>query len=423
MSKKKRFKSDKITAANSFAGWTNTPYKEELSSPATLLKSFLATGYITLQQPLLSSLWKESGLIRRCIQSPIKDAMSKGFDIESDQLSQSDIEKVKSFYEEKDFSQKIQNAMEWGALYGGAALIINAEDHDIEQRIYSINKSEDFDLEPVDRWQLSFFANQYDYILGDAKGYSIDFADFVYLMGGSDKININNLILAKGDNMPYYIRQNLQGWGISAVEHIVRDLNNHTKTRNVLYEILDEAKIDIYSLAGLNENFGKNREMIERRIDYVNSMKNYKNAVLIDKDDIYTSKSLAFSGLSEVANENRIDIATTMGKPAVKLFGVSPSGFSSGEEEFKQYYEDVENDQRKKLAKIERKVINLIMQHLWGFVPEYKLTYKPLRTLSESELETIKNTKTLRYLSMLHSPSQAFDPSEIVELMRKEGLL
>jgi len=360
---------------------------QEIANPRTLMNS-IHTGLITHNYMNLSYLYAGNGLISTAIENPINDAFSKGFDIKSEHLMPDDIAQIMDLIEQKELVDKIKEAMVWQSLFGGGGLIIASEYNDSTQRIFELEKGEDFDLFPVNRWQLNFNPMG----INPAAGIDVDNADYFWF--ANEQINAKNVILLKGKKAPFIISQTLQGWGLSDLERMIKDLNMYTKTRNVLFEILDESKIDVFKIDGYLEAIMGNRESaILRRIEFQNRMKNYKNALVMDVNDQYDNKKNTFSGLSEVSHENRIDIAAALRQPVVKLFGTSPAGFSSGEEEFNQYYQMVDSGARKQAARVLKKVVSLCANSLFGFCPSFTVEFPPFKTINEKELEEIITAK------------------------------
>jgi len=359
----------------------------EVANPATLKRS-IHQGLITHDYHTLSHIYIGSGLIATAIENPINDAFSKGFEIKSEHLGSDDIKQIMNLIDEKELVEKIKEAMTWQSLFGGGGLIVAREYNDATQRIFELEKGEDFDLFPVNRWQLNFNPMG----INPAAGIDVDNADFFWF--ANEMINAKNVILLKGKKAPFIISQTLNGWGLSDVEKMINDLNIYTKTRDVLFEILDESKIDVYKIDGFLEAIMGNREAaILRRIEFQNRMKSHKNALVMDIKDNYDNKSNTFSGLSEVSHENRIDIAAALRQPVVKLFGTSPSGFTSGEEEFGQYYQMVDSGARKIAARVLKKVVALCANSLLGFCPSFTIEFPPFKAKNEKEEEDIVTTK------------------------------
>jgi hypothetical protein len=199
-------------------------------------------------------------------------------------------------------------------------------------------------------------------------------------------------------------------------------LNNYLKTQNVLYEILDESKVDVYHVKGLFDAMKTGQvDKVATRVQRANELKNYLNALVLDLEEKFESKSQTFSGLAEVMNENRIGIAAALRRPMTKLFGLSPTGFNAGDSDLDTYYQLVESEERAFLKPVIRKVINLVCQHLFGYVPDYKLEFPPLKQMSEKDQEEIKNHKLDRIIKMLDA--QLLNHAEAVEIAKKENLL
>jgi phage-related protein (TIGR01555 family) len=362
-------------------------FTQEVSSHKTLLNS-INPALITQSYMYLSQLYVNNGLIATALENPINDAFSKGFDIKSEHLSAKDVSEIMRLIEEKEFVEKIKEAMTWQSLFGGGGLVIAREYDEASQRIFSLDKGEEFDLFPVNRWQLNFNSSGFNPSVG------IDVDNAEYFWFANEQINAKNVIILKGKKAPFMVSQQLNGWGMSEIERMVRDLNVYTKTREVLFEILDESKIDVFQINGFMEAvIGNREEQLMRRIEMQSKLKNYKNALVLDSQDNYQNKQNTFTGLSEVSHQNRIDIAAALRQPVVKLFGTSPAGFSSGEEEFNQYYQMVDSGARKIAGRVLRTVVSLCANSLFGFSPSFEIVFPPFKTLSELELETLTQTK------------------------------
>jgi len=387
-------------------------FPQEVSNPRTL-KNSVYNGMITYDYATLSKLYTSNGLIATALENPINDAFSKGFKIKSDNFSADDKAQIMELIEQKEFIDKIIEAMTWQSLFGGAGLVIAREYDDATQRIFALEKGEDFDLFPVNRWQLNF--NPIG--VNPAAGIDVDNADFFWL--ANEMINAKNVILLKGKKAPFIISQTLNGWGMSEVERMINDLNIYAKTRNVLFEILDESKIDVFHInefvdlvAAGKENFVKNR------IEFMNRIKSYKNALILDAKDNYENKQNTFSGLSEVSHENRIDIAAALRQPVVKLFGTSPAGFSSGDEEFAQYYQMVDSGARKIAARVLKRVVSLCANSLFGFCPSFTIEFPPFKTINEKEKEDINTAKIANAAQLYNMGAIA----NVTEHLKKGGV-
>lgn len=352
---------------------------------------------LTLNRIILTYLYTSSGVFQTAIELPTQDALSGGIEIESDQMSAADIDDLLDFMEESDQWGSLLNAWNWSRLYGGAGLIVNSNQDPAEPLDYRALQKSPLELYDADRWQ---FDNAHPYA-GDLDEFIYgEPPEFAYLYG--QKIHHSRVIKIRGKRAPYYVRRQLRGWGMSEGERMIKDLNLFLKTQNVLYEILDESKIDVYRINGLAQKLinESGTATIQRRVQLANEMKNYVNALVMDVKDEFEQKSMTFSGLAEVARENRIGICSALRIPQTKLFGLSASGFNTGESDLENYNMMIESETRKPMRPVIREMIKLNMYHLWGREAPFRFTFPPLRVLSEEQEQAAKNAEQNRALAL-----------------------
>jgi hypothetical protein len=110
---------------------------------------------------------------------------------------------------------------------------------------------------------------------------------------------------------------------------------------------------------------------------------------------------LSFGGLSDMAQENRIGIASALRMPLTKIFGLSSAGFSSGEDEIENYNSMIESEIRGEFDKPLMEIVKLICKKELGFIPEdLEIIYKPLRILKTTEEQEVKDRELKRILDL-----------------------
>jgi hypothetical protein len=120
----------------------------------------------------------------------------------------------------------------------------------------------------------------------------------------------------------------------------------------------------------------------------------------MDKEDEFDHKQLSFSGLAEAQQGIRIQVASDMRMPLTKLFGVSASGFNSGEDDIEVYNSMVESDVRAKIKWPLLRMMEIKCQKLFGMVPtDLRISFKSLRILGAEQEENVKTLKFNRLLS------------------------
>ena len=422
-----------------FAGYPYSP--ETISQPYTLAN---ANAYVplSLNRILLSYSYMTQGLFRTVVCQPVDDAMRGGFQIKAPELSQEEITQLqrvmsrnRSQHDMRKISKTIggwvnynacanlarsdisaiKHLAYWGRLYGGSGLIVNTDqDFQKELDIEAIRPDSPLVFIPADRWELILSnLNIFDYKNGIPYNY------YGYPLHAS---RVVKFIWAEA---PSYIRLRLQGWGMSEMEQCIRAVNSFLKFENLIFELLDEAKIDVWKMKGFNTSLASSTatQRVQQAIILQNQLKNYQNAIVMDADDDYEQKNLGaiFTGLANVWEQLRLNLCAALKIPKNKLFGESSGGFSSGEDSLENYNSIVEG-LREEMTPAILDVVSLRCQQLFGFIPEeIDITWKPLRVLSGNEAEDVKTKKQTRIMERFEAGlSTAQEASEELKI---EGLL
>lgn len=372
-----------------------------------------ATQYnpITLNRILLNYAYMTFGIIQTFVDQPVEDGLRGGVEIETDELSEEDINLLQDILVELKDYEAIKTTMKWARLFGGAGLIINSDqDPTTELDMDLVSEDSPLSFIDADRWELTL-----NYMLEEKIPCPYNYY--------GQPIHRSRVLKINGKEAPSFIRRRLQGWGMSILERVIRDINAYTKNQDVIYELLDEAKQDIWLLDLLNSKLAtaQGSSLIQQRLELANKMKNYSNAIIMDKNDSYEQKQISFGGLGEMQNQNRIGVASAVRMPMTKLFGMSASGFNSGEDDIENYNSLIESEIRAQLREPVHTVIKLRCKQLFGFIPEhFEVKYKPLRILSAEQEENVKDKKFNRN-SALFSQGM-YTGKEYAEVNRKDGI-
>lgn len=376
---------------------------------------------LTINWTLLTYMYKTHGIIQTAIDMPVLDALRGGIELSSDQLSVDELGDIEDFLVEGKILEALAESTIWKRLYGGAALIINSnQDPTSPLKLKGLTKLE---LYSCNRWELmaTWKPNEGSVELNPWLQAAAQQAEEIYFYG--ERIHRSRVLTMNGKEAPYIIRWQLQGWGMSEVERMIEDFNSYIKTKNVIYDLLEVAKTDIFRFEGFKNQLASavGTQKTKERVELMNEMRNFNNALVMDKLDEYEQKQITFSGLAEVMKENRIGIASALRMPISKIFGIASSGFSSGEDDIENYNAMVESEVRQPLRSIIRQILNLVCLVKFGEEVDINFEYKPLRVLSSLDEETIKTQKSNRIMQMYDRA--LLDSKEVGEIMQKDKLV
>ena len=323
------------SAQNFLGGMGNYPLGGgvQLSATDTLAKN-INQQLISYNWVLLSYSYNSFSIVKSVIDVPVNDAFKGGLRIMSDQLDDANKKEVYKWLEEKKAIEIIKNAVRWTRLYGGGGIIIDdGRDADSFFNINFVGKETDIKLYAVDLWELGR-------TLDDSQGVQTGIPNFydwdkssLYFYG--KKLDRSRAILLNGEEPPSLIKRRLRGWGQSKLEPLVRPLNQYLKNQNVGFELLDEAKIDVFKLADFSnmmQNEDGEKDILEM-VEFANQVKSYKKALVMDKEDDFQRHPYSFSNIEGVSSSADKSIANATNIPINKLFGQSQSGLNTNEED------------------------------------------------------------------------------------------
>lgn len=370
---------------------------EQISNTGTLFKN-LRWYLVSNFRQLLSELYVEIGLVQTIVDVPVDDAFRGGIEFKSKQLSEEQLQELTDSMDRDGDLKAVIQACKWNRLFGGAGIVIlTDQDPSTPLNLDAISEEAALEFRAVDMWELYFTAQ-------NTEGYNptIQEEEFEHYNYYGEKLHKSRVMRLKGLEGPSFIRPRLRGWGFSVVETLVRSMNQYLKATDLAYEVLDEFKLDVYKIKNLvNTLLSPNgKQKVTERVQLANWQKNYQNAVVMDSEDEFDHKQLSFAGLAEAMQGIRIQVAADMRMPLTKLFGLSATGFASGEDDIEVYNAMVEAQVRGKSKYDVLKVGEIKCKKLFGVIPDdLTAEFQPLRVMSAEQEQKVKDSKFNRLIA------------------------
>ncbi len=377
---------------------------------------------LTNDRALLSSLYCEIGIAQTLVCQPVDDAFRQFPDIKSDELDEENIKEIKQFFKENRWMQIFKQGIKWSRLFGGGGLFLNIPQNPAsELRLDRLKKGDKVSLYAVDRWELNYQVNAAVNV--DNLDINKPTNDVPYNLYGQP-VHKSRVMRMVGKEAPSLNRLQLGGWGMSEIERLIRSLNSFLKNQDVIFELLDEAKVDVYKMKGFNVAAASKHgtEQIRKRVAISNKLKNYLNALLLDSEDDHEQKSMNFAGLSEMLIQNRQSLASDLKMPVTKLFGISSSGFNSGEDDIENYNSMLKSEVRADNEGYFVTLVKVASAILFGFIPKsIEVDFGELRELSQEQVENVKEKQYNRLVQAYNLG--IIDEEQFVEACNSKRLL
>lgn len=382
----------------------------------------------------LTGLYEGNGLFSKIIDTPAEEALKHGFDLnlKSNEMNAF----VDEVLDDLEWDEKATIAIKWARLYGGALIVMLIDDgRGLEEpvdweHIRSIDELRVYERSIVQPDYASLYQQDYG---GKGVGNRVSKfgqPEYYYVSSiyGSFKVHESRCLVFRNGVLPEQTSNaTYLFWGMPEYVRIRRALRETVTAHTDSVKLLERSVQAIYSMKGLasllTTDDGANQVL--KRLQLVDTSRGLLNSIAIDSEgEQYDFKTFQFSGVKDVIDATCNMLSALTNIPQTILFGRSPAGMNAtGDSDFESYYNFVEKIQRLMLKRNLRTLLDVVFRAgiASGDVaeePDYKLEFKPLWSLSDTEQATVDQTKAQTALvkaqtAQAYVDMQALDPTEV----------
>lgn len=382
----------------------------------------------------LTGLYEGNGLFSKIIDTPAEEALKHGFDLnlKSDELNSF----VEDALDDLEWEERAATAIKWTRLYGGALIVMLIDDgRGLEEpvdweHIRSIDELRVYERSIVQPDYASLYQQDYG---GKGVGNRVSKfgqPEYYYVSSiyGSFKVHESRCLVFRNGVLPEQTSNaTYLFWGMPEYVRIRRALRETVTAHTDSVKLLERSVQAIYSMKGLasllTTDDGENQVL--KRLQLVDTSRGLLNSIAIDSEgEQYDFKTFQFSGVKDVIDATCNMLSALTNIPQTILFGRSPAGMNAtGDSDFESYYNFVEKIQRLMLKRNLRTLLDVVFRAgiASGDVaeePDYKLEFKPLWSLSDTEQAAVDQTKAQTALvkaqtAQAYVDMQALDPTEV----------
>lgn len=382
----------------------------------------------------LTGLYEGNGLFSKIIDTPAEEALKHGFDLnlKSNEMNAF----VDEVLDDLEWDEKATTAIKWARLYGGALIVMLIDDgRGLEEpvdweHIRSIDELRVYERSIVQPDYASLYQQDYG---GKGVGNRVSKfgqPEYYYVSSiyGSFKVHESRCLVFRNGVLPEQTSNaTYLFWGMPEYVRIHRALRETVTAHTDSVKLLERSVQAIYSMKGLasllTTDDGENQVL--KRLQLVDTSRGLLNSIAIDSEgENYDFKTFQFSGVKDVIDATCNMLSALTNIPQTILFGRSPAGMNAtGDSDFESYYNFVEKIQRLMLKRNLRTLLDVVFRAgiASGDVaeePDYKLEFKPLWSLSDTEQAAVDQTKAQTeqikaQTAQLYVDMQAIDPTEV----------
>lgn len=395
--------------------------------------AYFFEGEPTVPDMDLARHYEGEGLFAKIIDTPAEEAVKHGFELG---INNPDIESfITDSLDELDWEEKAATAIKWARLYGGSLIVMLVDDgRGLEQPLDWKNIRSIDELRVYERAVVQpDYTNIYNYDPKDparrtTSKFGMPEYYHVFSAYGTFTVHESRCLIFRNGILPEYITQSYyRFWGIPEYIRIKRALRETITAHGDAVKLLERSVQAIYKMKNLAQLLATSdgEDQVLKRLQVIDMARGILNSISIDAEgEDYSFQTFQLSGVKDVIDSTCNMLSALTSIPQTILFGRSPAGQNStGESDLENYYNYVERIQKLMLRGNLKTLIDVILQAGLASgkipeIPDYKLKFSPLWSMSDTEQATVESTKaqtsyTKAQTAQLYVDMGALDPSEV----------
>lgn len=356
---------------------------ESQSEGASYFLTRLSFDYQTI-----TALFRNSWIVKKIIVLVATDMNKLGIQI-STELDPKDVDKIEKKLDE--VNQKMIEGTKWGRLYGGAVGILMIKDVmnkmvetkdgtkvrliELPLEIDDINVDSFGGIYILDRWNgvsadTTLETDMMSYNYGRPKYYMINLPN-----ESAVKIHHSWVLPFLGIDLPRIERLADNGWGMSDLEPVFRELQKRDNTNYSVANLVFQASLRVFKFDNFRQSVATGSKAFQKemqsRLESLVKYQSNQRATIIDTKDSFEVHSATFAGLDSILEIFAEDIAGASNIPMTKLFGRQGKNFGGDDKAAARNYSDFINaEQEERLRHNYEKLLMIISKSELGKVPD-----------------------------------------------------
>jgi phage-related protein (TIGR01555 family) len=298
----------------------------------------------TLSPSYLWNLYKSSWIVKKYIDKRTQDMTKRWREIQSNEFDADELAQFTKIEQELKVKDIAEEALMWASLFGDVLVLAVT---DIAEEKYkdelNVNTEKIRKFVVIDRRAFTLGDIEDDITsdnFGNPKTYNIN---------GKLDVHHSRVHRIRAGKLPLSEKSRSR-YGVSDINSMYEAIKQFDCICTSISDLIEESNVDVLKVDGMNNQVsaGKENEVLEYAM-VAKKVKSSTNMLLIDKNDDYDQKQANFSGLSDLQVKQGNVVAGATDTPITVMFGQSASGFNSGEEDNKNYYDSIGSAQESRL--------------------------------------------------------------------------
>lgn len=364
----------------------------------------------------LDQMYRSDGVVRLIIDLFAQEMIRQGWEIEGDAEG-----KIIGKLEELRVNEALVNLTKWARLFGGAICIMGIADGLPLDQPVDENTLRDVQwLRVFDRYQAYSRDGTFE---SDLNSPNYGFPN-VYTVndnrtGAVFYVHYSRVLRMDWNILPPRWQNFNQGWGDPLVQTIYEELRNYSTAFSHTATIFEDFVNSVLYIPNLAQIMASQcgDETVMKRLNILNLSKSTTNTAILDANERYEKLTTNVSGISELLDRFMVALSAVCRIPVSLLFGRSAAGLNStGDNDVRNFYDAVKQEQEHKLRPVMEKLIRYIMISkdgpFNGVEPEdWSIQFVPL--WQNTEEQDAITRRAVAETDAIYIDRGVLDPSEV----------
>ena len=180
-------------------------------------------------------------------------------------------------------------------------------------------------------------------------------------------------------------------FGLPLTQKVLDAVSHYTENREAAGRLLQKCSLTILKTNMQDVLQGGFDAELKKRVSYFVQNRSNDGCATIDKEmEDLVIQSASLGGVTDLVRQSMEYVAAMFCEPVTKMWGLSPNGFSSGDLELQNHYDNIKAQQEKMFGDPIKRVIQVLQMSLFGEVDDSIIfTFNPLAEDDERKVAEI----------------------------------
>jgi phage-related protein (TIGR01555 family) len=364
----------------------------------------------------LDQMYRSDGIARLIIDLFANEMLRQGWEIEGDAES-----KITGKLEELRVNEAMINLTKWARLFGGAICIMGIADGLPLDQPVDENALRDVQwLRVFDRYQAYSRDGTFESDLNSPNyGYPNVYTVNDNRTGAVFYVHYSRVLRMDWNILPPRWQNFNQGWGDPLLQTIYEELRNYSFCFSAAATIMQDFVNSVLYIPNLSQIMASQcgDQTVLKRLNILNMTKSVANTVILDANEVYEKQTTNISGIPELLDRFMLALSAVTRVPVSLLFGRASAGLNAtGDNDVRNFYDAVKQEQEHKLRPCLEKLIRYIMLAkdgpFGGVEPDdWSVQFVPL--WQNTEEQDAITRRTVAETDAIYLDRGVLDPSEV----------